>query len=128
MAKPSSIPHKDQYSRMSHLYAISTTTSMKSPHLQSFARAYAQTLGSVAKKTVLRLSPSIKRSICKNCKELLVPGLTCQVRLVNTSGSQDPKNDILRITCKLCHKNKNYPVGKNRHYELWCDTADSKTV
>lgn len=67
-------------------------------------------------------SPHIKRSICKKCDRVQIPGYTMTTRLQNHSKNQKKANsDVLEQTCTGCGYIKRYPVGKNLDYELWCD-------
>jgi len=77
-------------------------------HLLSHVRA-------VSRKSQIRLSPTIKQSICKRCDVLLVPGSTSTVRTENRSrGGRKPWADVLVVTCNLCGTTKRFPVGAKR--------------
>lgn len=77
-------------------------------HLLSHVRA-------VARKSQIRLSPTIKQSICKRCDVLLIPGSTSTVRTENRSrGGRKPWADVLVVTCNVCGITKRFPVGARR--------------
>lgn len=77
-------------------------------HLLSHVRA-------VSKKSQIRLSPTIKRSICKRCDVLLVPGSTSVARTENRShGGRKPWADVLVTICNVCGTTKRCPVGAKR--------------
>ena len=57
----------------------------------------------VAQKSVLRLTPEVKRTICKGCRFLLQPG---EVRVVKQSGGH------IEIRCPRCQAVKNFPLKK----------------
>lgn len=120
--KQAVIPQRDNYSRLSFLHQSSRllVSTGVAPEL---GRAYAGTLKTIAKKNVLRLSPHIKRSICRACQVPLLAGITSKTRLVNNSKLQTPHNDILVVECMVCQKKKRYPVGKETGSELWVDKA-----
>ncbi|KAJ3276786.1 Ribonuclease P protein subunit p21 [Terramyces sp. JEL0728] len=63
--KPISIPNKDIYQRMNFLYQAQTQYKHLLPSY--FNRQMKQ----VARKVVLRIDPSIKRTICKKCNALV---------------------------------------------------------
>jgi len=67
---------------------------------------------SVAKKSVMRLGPQIKRTICKRCDTLLVPGVSCENRIENASkGGKKSWADVLVVECMACGTVKRFPVG-----------------
>jgi ribonuclease P protein subunit RPR2 len=63
------------------------------------SRHYVQTMSKIASKSVLRLHPDLKRTFCKYCHTLLIPGETCQVRTANQR-----KQAHLVVTCLHCGK------------------------
>ncbi len=88
-------------------HPLSNTTGLPR-HLLSHARA-------VSMKSQIRLSPTIKQSICKRCYVLLVPGSTSMVRMENRSrGGRKPWADVLVTTCNFCGTTKRFPVGAKR--------------
>ncbi|KAF2465970.1 Rpr2-domain-containing protein [Lindgomyces ingoldianus] len=72
-------------------------------------------LRSVSLKGQVRLSPHLKRSLCKTCNAVLVPGQNSTQVLQNKSkGERKPWADVLLIQCKLCGSQKRYPIGATR--------------
>ncbi|KAG8167337.1 hypothetical protein KVR01_003026 [Diaporthe batatas] len=70
---------------------------------------------SVSLKSQIRVSPAMKRTICKFCDTLLVEGQTCTSTVENTSkGRRKPWADVLVITCHTCHHAKRSPVHAPR--------------
>lgn len=70
---------------------------------------------SVSLKSQIRVSPAIKRTICKFCDTLLVEGQTCTSTVENTSkGGRKPWADVLVMTCHTCHHSKRFPVNAPR--------------
>lgn len=70
---------------------------------------------SVSLKSQIRVSPAMKRSICKFCDTLLVEGQTCTSTVENTSkGGRKPWADVLVMTCHTCHHAKRFPVHAPR--------------
>lgn len=72
-------------------------------------------LRSVSLKSQIRVSPAMKRTICKFCDTLLVEGQTCTSAVENTSkGGRKPWADVLVMTCHTCHHAKRFPVNAPR--------------
>lgn len=120
---PNSVPHKDHYCRMSYLFQASNYFAMK-PQYDVLARSMAKNVVMVSQKTVLKLSPEVKRSICKKCYNFMIPGLSMGMAIENKSKTGDEKNDVLVHTCSVCQKEKRFPVGANREYLLFCERED----
>ncbi|KAJ3076169.1 Ribonuclease P protein subunit p21 [Podochytrium sp. JEL0797] len=51
----------------------------------SLARFYSRCMKQVASRMVLRMDPAVKRSICKQCDSILIPGLTAAVEIAGTT-------------------------------------------
>jgi len=69
----------------------------------------------VSQRSKVLVSQDVKRSICKRCNELLVPGKTATHRLENKSTQgKKPWADVLVVACERCGFQKRYPVGQQR--------------
>jgi len=118
-AKPSGSkrsPNAHLLARLSHLHrasnALCGSEAQATSPTTNLSRFYLTHLRSVAKKSVLRLDPSIKRTICKRCDTLLVPGVSCEHRVENKSKNGRKKwADVLIVECKVCWSVKRFPVG-----------------
>ena len=117
------IANRDNFARLSYLYQLSnhfTTSSSptsNSQHLQTIlARGYDRNLDLLSKRTLTKLSPSVKRTICKKCHVMLIPGMTMSIRIENNSKSHDPKNDVLAYRCLTCGECQRFPIGMDREY------------
>ncbi|ODQ65009.1 Rpr2-domain-containing protein [Nadsonia fulvescens var. elongata DSM 6958] len=117
------VPNKDHYERISHLFQASRLMAVASSETECLSRMYAQTFATVAKKNVLRLSPTIKRAVCKGCSRQLISGVNCQTRVRNESKKGLDHCDVLEYICQ-CGVVKRFPVGKNRDYEVWSERDD----
>ncbi|KAI5800338.1 RNAse P Rpr2/Rpp21/SNM1 subunit domain-containing protein [Peziza echinospora] len=109
--KPPPLP-RTSFLRLSHLYQLSHSAL---PHTPPLARFYLSTMRSLSHKSVLRLAPSIKRSICKRCDSLLVPGVSCAGEMRNDArgGSErKPWADVWVVRCNGCGAEKRFPVGQ----------------
>jgi ribonuclease P protein subunit RPR2 len=72
-------------------------------------------LWSVSRKAQTRLSSDLKRSICKSCNAILVPGETATHSLENKSkGGKKAWADVFEVTCHVCGTKKRFPVGATR--------------
>lgn len=70
---------------------------------------------SVSLKSQVRLSRDVKRSLCKRCDTLLIPGKTSESKLENLSyEGQKLWADVLLVHCKTCGATKRFPVGAKR--------------
>lgn len=82
-------------------------------------------LRGVSLKSQVRLSHNLKRSICKCCNAVLIPGCTSTTGIENQSrGGKKPWADVLVIECNTCGSKKRFPVGSERQTRK---TARSKT-
>jgi ribonuclease P protein subunit RPR2 len=62
--------------------ATTNTTNLdNTKNLASIGRFYINTMKTIGTKQVLRIDPSIKRTICKRCETILLPGVTSKVRI-----------------------------------------------
>jgi len=66
------------------------------------SKRYIQLLRKIGLRYNVRLPKEIKRSFCKNCNFLLIPGLSSEVRL-------NKKTKTVNIRCKNCNKIYRYP-------------------
>ncbi|CAK9437227.1 uncharacterized protein LODBEIA_P16050 [Lodderomyces beijingensis] len=115
------MPNKENNTRLTYLYQLSnmfttSTTSTTRNSASILARGYDRNFDLIAKKTVSKISPNVKRTMCKRCHCLLVPGLTMSMRIENLSKTKDEKSDVLIYECLQCGQCKRFPVGRDREY------------
>ncbi|KAF3768762.1 Rpr2-domain-containing protein [Cryphonectria parasitica EP155] len=78
---------------------------------QKLSRQLLTDLRNVTLKSQVRISPDIKRSICKYCDSLLVDGQTSSSAVENRSkGGRKPWADVLVVKCYTCGGEKRFPV------------------
>lgn len=78
----------------------------------SQTRYLASHLKGVSRKSVMRLQKRIKRSFCKGCDELLIPGKTSFEATENLSkNAAKPCADVLVVKCGTCGTIKRFPIG-----------------
>ena len=83
--------------------------------LMGMARRLATDLRSVSLKTRIRMSPAMKRFLCKYCDAPLVEGQSCSSFIENRSrGGKKPWADVLVRRCHTCGREKRYPVNAPR--------------
>lgn len=137
LASTSRNPNFHLHARLSHLYQASTvlaapTEAGDAPVSPALSRFYLQNLRAIAKKSVMRLDPSIKRTICKRCDSLLVPGVSSTHRIENPSkGGKKSWADVLVVECNACGAVKRFPVGidilkekRGKKFKLWSEAGD----
>jgi ribonuclease P protein subunit RPR2 len=72
----------------------------------------------ISRKTNIRMSKDLKRTICKRCQALLVADLSSTQMVRNASKDQaKPWADVLEVRCNACGTVKRYPVtsGQRKH-------------
>ncbi|KAJ2688909.1 Ribonuclease P protein subunit p21 [Coemansia spiralis] len=85
------------------------------------ARFYAKEMRLVSRKSVLRMSPHIKRSICKVCLTPLVPGISSTTRV---KGQKRSRRVI--TTCNYCQAQTRLFV--NDDHVLFVDRPEHGTI
>ena len=94
-----------------------TAEADSAPRFQStgLSRQLFAHLRAVSLKSQIRISPTIKHSVCKRCDQLLVPGSSATTYVENKSrNGKKPWADVLVITCMACKTSKRFPVGAER--------------
>jgi ribonuclease P protein subunit RPR2 len=85
------------------------------PRRQNPAAYLASHISTISLKSKTKVSRDVKRTICKRCSSILVPGKTSKVRVQNLSkNSKKPWADVLIVQCDLCAMEKRYPIGMER--------------
>ncbi|KAF3078045.1 hypothetical protein TWF569_003050 [Orbilia oligospora] len=126
-------PQQAIFSRLSFLHQASSVLPSSSIGL---SRYYTSHLLSVSRKSVQRLSPAVKHTICKRCSSLLLPGITSTTRVENKSkNGKKPWADVVVVTCGFCGCTKRFPAldkeemkarkdKKKQDKEIQTDTDD----
>lgn len=94
--------------RIAILFGKATNTYEANPEL---ARSYVKTASKIAMAARVRLSTNFKRSLCKQCNTLLVPGKTSRIR---TKQKREPH---LVVTCLICGNVTRIPIKKENKIE-----------
>ncbi len=77
------------------------------------SRRYTKLIIRIAEKGGIKVPRRIKRSICKNCGIVLIPGLTARVR-VRSEGS---RGSHVTVTCLVCGWMKRYYIKVSKREE-----------
>ena len=95
--------------------------------LQNRSRALLSDLRQISRKTQLRMSPTVKHSVCKFCDTLLIEGQSCVSTVENKSkGGQKPWADTLVRKCNTCGRERRFPVDAPRQKRRSAREAERK--
>ncbi|PVI05839.1 Rpr2-domain-containing protein [Periconia macrospinosa] len=119
--KTKGVPNKHLHARTTFLYQAATYLTLHSATgaSASVPSSLALQLGSdlqiVSRKSQVRLSADLKRTICKTCNTVLIPGRTATHTVENDSkGGKKPWADVLVVGCTFCGAKKRFPVGATK--------------
>jgi len=118
MNKSKEVAKNDSFQRINFLFQVAHLAVKQNGGATSLARFYALTLGSIAKKNVIKLDASIKRTLCRKCFTLLIPGVTATVR---TRHRRRRCHQV--VTCLECRTNKRFPVRSD--HGLWSERPEA---
>lgn len=97
--------------------------------VQGVSRRLVTDLREVTLKTMMRMSPAMKRTVCKFCDTLLVEGKTCTSVVENASrGGRKPWADVLVTKCSTCGRVKRFPVQASRQTRKTARLGAAKTA
>ncbi|MBN3296727.1 RPP21 protein, partial [Amia calva] len=92
----------------------------QNPQNVELSRFYCFTQKTISKRLVLRQDPSVKRTMCKKCYSLLVPGVTATVRQRRCGKRQ--RTTVVR--CLSCAQTKRFL--NNSEYKLWVEQHEAQ--
>ncbi|KAL1863620.1 hypothetical protein Plec18167_000716 [Paecilomyces lecythidis] len=82
-------------------------------------RQFISQMRGVSLKSQMRLPVDVKRSFCKRCDIILVPGFNCVEKIENTScGGKKPWADVRVVRCTACGTEKRFPQTDRRSKKL----------
>ncbi len=113
--KPKEAGH-ESFDRMNYLYQAAEVT-VKSK-VRDLDRQLLRNMWSLSKKTVKKLDPSLKRTLCKGCGGLLQPGTTARVRV------RSKRQKHVAWTCLACGYVRRFNLDP-RH-RLWYDRPEAQ--
>ncbi|XP_062952451.1 ribonuclease P protein subunit p21 isoform X2 [Cynocephalus volans] len=130
MAGP--VKDREAFQRLSFLYQAAHCVLAQAPENQALARFYCHTERTIAKRLVLRHAaapdhlppppprdPSMKRTLCRGCSSLLIPGLTCTQRQRRHRGQCWTVQ-----TCLTCQRSQRF-LNDPEHL-LWGDRPEAQ--
>ncbi|XP_062952450.1 ribonuclease P protein subunit p21 isoform X1 [Cynocephalus volans] len=117
MAGP--VKDREAFQRLSFLYQAAHCVLAQAPENQALARFYCHTERTIAKRLVLRQDPSMKRTLCRGCSSLLIPGLTCTQRQRRHRGQCWTVQ-----TCLTCQRSQRF-LNDPEHL-LWGDRPEAQ--
>ncbi|XP_058141472.1 ribonuclease P protein subunit p21-like isoform X2 [Dasypus novemcinctus] len=117
MAAP--LRDREALQRLSFLYQAAHCVLAQDPESQALARFSCHTERGVARRLVLRRDPSLKRTLCRGCSSLLLPGLTCTQRQRRRRGQRWTVQ-----TCLTCGRSQRF-LNDPGHL-LWGDRPEAQ--
>ncbi|XP_077440018.1 ribonuclease P protein subunit p21 [Vanacampus margaritifer] len=114
------VKDKEAYLRLNYLYQAAHCVLAHNPDNLELARFYSFTQRTIARRLVLRQDPSVKRTICKKCCSLLIPGLTATTR----QRKRGKKRRITVLRCLSCKQSKT--LLNKPDYCLWQDRPEAQ--
>lgn len=69
---------------------------------------------------MLHREPEMKRTICKRCGLVFVPGVSADLNIVT---EQNGKTKVCKVECSKCSFTKRFVLNKN--YNVWVDDERS---
>ncbi|XP_057556565.1 ribonuclease P protein subunit p21 isoform X3 [Hippopotamus amphibius kiboko] len=129
------VKDREAFQRLSFLYQAAHCVLAQHPENLALARFYCHTERTIAKRLVLRRGegerapgppptsvprdPSVKRTLCRGCSSLLIPGLTCTQRQRRCKGQRWTIQ-----TCLTCQRSQRF-LNDPRHL-LWGDRPEAQ--
>ncbi|XP_028168722.1 ribonuclease P protein subunit p21 [Ostrinia furnacalis] len=107
----------DPFQRMNFLYQISKFIADKNPALSSY---YGNLMGNVAKKTVLKIHPELKRQFCKKCKCILIDNVSAKMKIKTIKNSK-----VMQWTCNTCGTKRVLPADKGKDHRIWYEKPEA---
>lgn len=107
--------HAEPVSSHASKDGVSDQTSTTPRTRSSLALQLGSDLQTVSRKGQVRLSTDLKRTVCKSCNTILIPGRTATHEIENASkGAKKPWADVLVVGCTFCGAKKRFPVGATK--------------
>ncbi|KAG9266974.1 ribonuclease P protein subunit p21 [Astyanax mexicanus] len=113
------IKDKEAFQRLNFLYQAAHCVLAQNPENIELARFYCFTQKTIARRLVLRQDPSVKRTLCKRCCSLLIPGVTSTARQRSRR-----RQCVTVIRCLSCGLSRKFP--NNPKHQLWVDQPEAQ--
>ncbi|XP_023809750.1 ribonuclease P protein subunit p21 [Oryzias latipes] len=111
---------KEAHQRLNYLYQAAHCVLAQNPKNVELARFYCFTQKTIARRLVLRQDPSVKRTLCKGCCTLLIPGVTATTR----QRRKKRKTSFTVVRCLSCGQTKTFQ--NNPDYRLWVERPEAQ--
>jgi ribonuclease P protein subunit RPR2 len=96
--------------------------------LLNLSRVCVSQMRGVSLKTQTRLPVPVKRSFCKRCDSLLIPGVSCIHETQNPSrGGKKAWAELLVVRCFTCGTEKRFPQTDRRSEKLVTRQKEKQT-
>ncbi|KAF8588652.1 Rpr2-domain-containing protein [Ramaria rubella] len=79
--------------------------------LGDIGSSYVQCMRTIGNKSVVRMDPNVKRTLCKGCDAVLLPGITASIRV---KGSPNKGHSIV-YACLACNLSRTIPAPPVAH-------------
>ncbi|KAJ8276826.1 hypothetical protein GJAV_G00068320 [Gymnothorax javanicus] len=113
------IKDKEAFQRLNFLYQAAHCVFAQNPENVELARFYCYTQRTISKRLVLRQDPSVKRTMCKKCFSLLIPGVSATVRQ-----RKHRRESVTLARCVSCGQTKRF--RNDPHHQLWVDRPEAQ--
>ncbi|KAL4239758.1 Ribonuclease P protein subunit p21 [Mactra antiquata] len=108
MGKTKGLPFEDVHNRCNFLYQAAKESLKRHKTDLSLCRFYINTMTVIARRQGIRLHPDIKRTICKRCCLLLLPGISAICRV------KKKHQKLVIFTCLGCGTMKRFIYNKDK--------------
>ncbi|KAL4262561.1 Rpr2-domain-containing protein [Pleurotus pulmonarius] len=115
---PQAVPNRDIIQRMNFLYQASSYLNSIPSHSDShettpnriqsedISSRYIGMMKTVGQKTLVKIDPTVKRTLCKGCNTVLQPGINTTVRITKLSSH----GHAVTYTCNRCKTSRRIPA------------------
>ncbi|KAI0298579.1 RNAse P Rpr2/Rpp21/SNM1 subunit domain-containing protein [Russula brevipes] len=124
---PSNIANRDILQRLNFLYQASVYLGSISPaplsmaagrkhdrgrrkgrviHAADIGQGYVRAMRLIGQKATVKMDPTVKRTLCRGCDTVLIPGLSATVR-VNRSATH---RHVIKTSCLRCKSARRIPA------------------
>ncbi|KAJ7072026.1 RNAse P Rpr2/Rpp21/SNM1 subunit domain-containing protein [Mycena amicta] len=120
---PNNVPNKDILQRLNFMYQASVylgtvfpvptpppatkrTKRNRKMNVHDLSKAYISSMKSVANKTMVKIDPAVKRTLCNGCNLVLIPGPTVSIRVK----SSREHGQVMVYLCAACNSTRRIPA------------------
>ncbi|KAJ7747219.1 RNAse P Rpr2/Rpp21/SNM1 subunit domain-containing protein [Mycena metata] len=101
------IVNRDIMQRLNFMYQASRRAKKaRKMNVHDLSKAYINSMKTVANKTMVKMDPAVKRTLCNGCNIVLVPGSTATVRVK----SSKTHGHVMQYRCTSCKSTRRIPA------------------